>query len=220
MLELKAVFLALQGFDLSGFRSSRVSISLCLFSLRLLTWCRQKGVTLSASHIPGHHKLVADFLSRRNVLLSEWCINHFVFDHIVLSSKGPQVDHFAATLNHRLPRYCARSSDPVAWVIGAYSIRWSDFLGYASPPPPSVLSREFWRRSLRTSSLWPTFGPRDLGYHPFGLFWLVIRSLFRSQPTSFFNPSPGCEFLNRRMATEDWWIIDELFMSDSLHSIN
>ena len=30
----------------------------------------------------------------------------------------------------------------------------------------------------------------------------------------------GSEFLNRRMATEDWWIIDELFMSDSLHSIN
>ena len=31
---------------------------------------------------------------------------------------------------------------------------------------------------------------------------------------------PGSEFLNHRMATEDWWIIDELFMSDSLHSIN
>ena len=38
-------------------------IPLCLETLRLLTWCRQERIVLSASHIPGQQNLVADFLS-------------------------------------------------------------------------------------------------------------------------------------------------------------
>ena len=77
--ELKAVSLALQGFLplLTGHsvlvRSDSLtvvayinhqggthSIPLCLETLRLLTWCRQERIVLSASHIPGQQNLVAE----------------------------------------------------------------------------------------------------------------------------------------------------------------
>ena len=96
--ELKAVSLALQAFLplLRGHptlvRSDSLtvvayinhqggthSVPLCLETLRLLTWCRQEGIVLSASHIPGQQNLVADFLSRGKFLPSEWSLHPSVF---------------------------------------------------------------------------------------------------------------------------------------------
>ena len=39
------------------------SVPLCLETLRLLTWCRQEGIVLPASHIPGQQNLVAEIPS-------------------------------------------------------------------------------------------------------------------------------------------------------------
>ena len=58
------------------------SVPLWSFTLRLLTSCCQKCITLTASHIPGRWDLVADFLSRGKFLPLEWCLNQSVFDQI------------------------------------------------------------------------------------------------------------------------------------------
>ena len=153
LLELKAVSLALQGFLflISGHsvlvksdnltvvayinhQGGTHSIPLCVETLRLLSWCRQERIFLSASHIPGQQNLVADFLSRGNFLPSEWSLHPSVFQQNLRVSSPPLVDLFASSLNHLLPRYCARADDSSAWALDAFSIPWSDFLGFAFPP--------------------------------------------------------------------------------------
>ena len=153
LLELKAVSLALQGFLflISGhsvlvksdnltvvayinYQGGTHSIPLCVETLRLLSWCRQERIFLSASHIPGQQNLIADFLSRGHCLPSEWSLHPSVFQQILRVSSPPLVDLFASSLNHLLPRYCARADDSSAWALDAFSIPWSDFLGFAFPP--------------------------------------------------------------------------------------
>ena len=84
-LELLAVFLALQSFEDLIFGQSILirsdnstvvsyinrqggtgthSPSLCNLTLDLWDWCRERGIHLSASHVPGEDNLLADFLSR------------------------------------------------------------------------------------------------------------------------------------------------------------
>ena len=65
------------------------SIPLCLETVRLLSWCCQERIVLSASHIPGRQNLVADFLSRGNFLPSEWSLHPFVFLQILRVSSPP-----------------------------------------------------------------------------------------------------------------------------------
>ena len=155
MLELKAVFLALQGFvdQVSGHsvlvksdnttvvsyinhQGGTLSVPLCMATLHLLSWCRQKNIFLTASHIPGEQNLVADFLSRGKFLPSEWSLHPSVFQRIIRSRTPLSVDLFASSLNHLLPRYCTRASDPNAWAVDAFSIPWLGFLGFAFPPFP------------------------------------------------------------------------------------
>ena len=83
LLELLAVFLALQSFEDLIFGQSILirsdnsmvvsyinhqggthSPSLCNLTLVLWDWCRERGIHLSASHVPGEDNLLADFLSR------------------------------------------------------------------------------------------------------------------------------------------------------------
>ena len=177
--ELKAVSLALQGFLplLRGHptlvRSDSLtvvayinhqggthSVPLCLETLRLLTWCRQEGIVLSASHIPGQQNLVADFLSRGKFLPSEWSLHPSVFLQIRQVHPPLAVDLFASSLAHLLPCYCARADDPDAWALDAFSIPWSDFLGYAFPPfalLPRVLEKVASDRAslLLIAPFWP-----------------------------------------------------------------
>ena len=177
--ELKAVSLALQGFLplLRGHptlvRSDSLtvvayinhqggthSVPLCLETLRLLTWCRQEGIALSASHIPGQQNLVADFLSRGKFLPSEWSLHPSVFLQIRQVHPLLAVDLFASSLAHLLPCYCARTDDPDAWALDAFSIPWSDFLGYAFPPfalLPRVLEKVASDRAslLLIAPFWP-----------------------------------------------------------------
>ena len=153
MLELKAVFLTLQGFvdQISGHsvlvksdnstvvsyinhQGGTHSVPLCMATLHLLSWCRQKNIFLTASHILGEQNLVADFLSRGNFLPSEWSLLPSVFQRIIRGRTPPSVDLFASSLNHLLPRYCTKAADPNAWALDAFSVPWSGFLRFAFPP--------------------------------------------------------------------------------------
>ena len=163
-LELTAVFLALKSLEVlvSGqsllirsdnttvvsyinFQGGTHSCSLCLLAIELWEWCIQRGIHLSAAHIPGEDNLVADFLSRGKFLPSEWTLNPLIFQKIcqVLVPR-PDIDLFASTLNFQLPKYCARCRDPHAWKVDALSFRWSGLPLYAFPPfliLPTVLEK-------------------------------------------------------------------------------
>ena len=71
------------------------SPSLCFLAIELWEWCVQRGIHLSAAHIPGEDNLVADFLSRGKFLPSEWTLNPLIFQRIcqVLVSQ-PEIDLF------------------------------------------------------------------------------------------------------------------------------
>ena len=201
--ELKAVSLALQGFLplLTGHsvlvRSDSLtvvayinhqgrthSIPLCLETLRLLTWCRQERIVLSASHIPIQQNLVADFLSRGKFLPSEWSLHPSVFLQTLRVYPPLSVDLLASSLTHLLPCYCARADDPDAWALDAFSIPWSDFLGFAFPPfalLPRVLEKVASDRAslLLVAPFWPKrpWFPR-------------LRSLLAGQPRSLPGRQP------------------------------
>ena len=108
------------------FQGGTHSLSLCLLAIELWDWCIQRGIHLSAAHIPGEDNLVADFLSRGKFLPSEWTLNPLIFQKICqVLVPHPEIDLFASTLNFQLPKYCARCRDPPAWKVDALSFRWS-----------------------------------------------------------------------------------------------
>ena len=154
LLEMKAVFLALQFFKTTC-KNNRVLIAsdntsvvsyinkqggtrsaeLCALMWRILTWCNLNNVTLRARHVPGSLNVIADGLSRRNQIQStEWSLSPQVFKQIFKIWESPQVDLFATRLNTKLPLYVSPIPDPQAWAVDALNIPWENLVAYAFPP--------------------------------------------------------------------------------------
>ena len=154
LLEMKAVFLALQFFKktcqnnqvlIASDNTSVVayinkqggtrSAELCALMWRILTWCNQNNVTLRARHIPGSLNVIADGLSRRNQIQStEWSLSPQIFRQISKLWESPQVDLFTTSLNTKLPLYVSPIRDPQAWAVDALNIPWENLVAYAFPP--------------------------------------------------------------------------------------
>ena len=115
-----------------GTRSKRLTV--CNLTLEILNWCDSMETRVVASHIPGKDNYVADFLSRGSYLPSEWQLNPRTARQIFNKIGHPQVDLFASTLNRQLPVYCTKHKDPAALTTDAFTMTWSNFLGYAFPP--------------------------------------------------------------------------------------
>ena len=131
-LELKAVLLALKGFQRlcygsivliatdnttvvsyinkeGGMRSG----TLCALLWRILTWCTRNQVTLKARHIPGRLNVVADKLSRLGqTIQTEWSLLPEVFQAICIRWHQPQIDLFATRFNNKLPQFFITSTGP------------------------------------------------------------------------------------------------------------
>ena len=132
VLELKAVFLALQSFKdqcqnqtvLVATDNSTVvayinkqggthSVEMCALLRKIMTWC----------HIPGCLNVMADLLSRSNQVQStEWSLDPQVFKQICHKWFTPHVDLFATRLNHKVPLYVSPVPDQNAWDIDALNI--------------------------------------------------------------------------------------------------
>ena len=71
ILELWAVHLSLRQCDGGGLHQQArgaKGVSLCKEVIKLLRWCRRRGITLVASHLSGQDNALADALSRRHRL--------------------------------------------------------------------------------------------------------------------------------------------------------
>ena len=133
LLELKAVLLALKQFkplcwgqiilvctdnttvvSYINKEGGMKSGSLCALLWRLLSWCNQRQIVLWARHIPGHLNVIADKLSRhKQVIQMEWSLLQ-VFDLLCRRWHTLEVDLFATTFNHKLPRFVSPVPDRLA----------------------------------------------------------------------------------------------------------
>ena len=173
-LELKAVFLALKGFQHlctarivlvatdnttvvvyinkeGGMRSG----PLCALLWRILTWCTNHQITLKARHIPGHLNVIADKLSRLGqTIQTEWSLLPEVFQQICNQWHRPQIDLFATRFNHKLPQFVSPVPDSLAVAVDALTLPWDDLDAYAyshRPPYWSKWWRSYWTPHARDS---------------------------------------------------------------------
>ena len=134
LLEMKALFLALQAFqeDVAGHhvtamcdnstvvayvnkQGGTVSRPLCLLTSRLLRWTESFDVHLEARYLPGESNVLADVLSRRGqVVGTEWSLHPQVARALLRAWGNPSIDLFATCLNAKLPLYCSLVPDPQA----------------------------------------------------------------------------------------------------------
>ena len=110
------------------------SLALNDLASRLWAWCNAARIFPIASHIPGEENLIADFLSRGKCLPSEWMLSPIVFRQIMSVFGVLDIDLFATSLNHRLPRFCSRIRELGAFALDAFAIPWGGWRAYAFPP--------------------------------------------------------------------------------------
>ena len=154
LLEMKALFLALQAFqeDVAGHhvtamcdnstvvayvnkQGGTVSRPLCLLTSRLLRWTESFDVHLEARYLPGESNVLADVLSRRGqVVGTEWSLHPQVARALLRTWGNLSIDLFATCLNAKLPLYCSLVPDPQAVFEDAFRHPWDDLDLYAFPP--------------------------------------------------------------------------------------
>ncbi len=140
-----------------GSRSRR----LCLLTVRILTWCAEHSVTLTARFLPGNLNILADSLSRKDgIVQTEWTIHAGILHQIFSHWETPHVDLFATMLNHQLPTYYSPVPDPSALGVDSLAVSWEGLNAYAFPPFP-LLSRVIMKINtelclvLLIAPLWP-----------------------------------------------------------------
>ena len=157
ILEMKALFLALQSFrDVIGHhvtamcdnstvvayvnkQGGTVSRALCSLTSRLLRWTESLDIHLNARYLPGQSNVLADLLSRRGqVVGTEWSLHLQVARSLLRVWGNPSIDLFATSLNAKLPLYCSFVSDPQAVFEDAFRHPWDDLDVYAFPPFPLI----------------------------------------------------------------------------------
>ena len=154
LLEMKALFLALQAFqeDVAGHhvtamcdnstvvayvnkQGGTVSRPLCLLTSRLLRWTESFDVHLEARYLPGESNVLADVLSRHGqVVGTEWSLHPQVARALLRTWGNPSIDLSATCLNAMLPLYCSLVPDPQAIFEDAFRHPWDDLDLYAFPP--------------------------------------------------------------------------------------
>ena len=154
VLELKAVLLALKGFQehlqgqnvlICSDNSTVVSylnkeggthsIEMCALIWRILAFTNSRRIQIRARHVPGSLNVIADSLSRRDkVIQTEWSLHQQIFNQICKVWHTPMVDLFATHLNYKLPSYVSPVPDKKAWKIDALNICWEGLDGYVFCP--------------------------------------------------------------------------------------
>ena len=158
LLEMKALFLALQSFQelVAGCRvaamcdnsmvlayinkqGGTVSRSLWLLASQLLRWSESLDVHLDARYLPGQTNVLADLLSHRDqVIGTEWSLHPRVARDLLRRWGWLSIDLFTTSLNAKLPLYCSLVPGPQAVFEDAFCHPWANLDQYAFPPFPLV----------------------------------------------------------------------------------
>ena len=159
LLEIKAVALTLKSHLVPEMSSVRVhsdnlttvqAIKHCGFSTSLmvtkafqevLSICEKKNLFLDMQRIPGHLNVIADALSRNNIMPGEWEIHPFDWQKIVTSYPLLEIDLMATPYNFCLQKFVSPFPHPEAWGVDAWMMDWNQWKWIYLFPPPSQLSR-------------------------------------------------------------------------------
>ena len=153
LLEMKALFLALQSFQelvtamcdnstvgaYVNKQGGTVSRSLCSLARQLLRWAESLDIHRDAKYLPGQSNVLADLLSRRDqVIGTEWSLHPRVARDLLRHWGSPSIDLFAMSYNAKLPLYCSLVPDPQAVFKDEFRHPWDNMDIYAFPPFPLV----------------------------------------------------------------------------------
>ena len=97
-------------------------------------WARERGIWLSAAHVPGRENRIADYKSRHFKDNIEWTLNAEVFQSITGTYFLPTIDLFSSRLNNHVPRFVSWNPEPEAWAVDAFTLSWTELEFYAFPP--------------------------------------------------------------------------------------
>ncbi|XP_031559870.1 uncharacterized protein LOC116296056 [Actinia tenebrosa] len=84
-----------------------------LITREILLWCKQRKITITISHLPGHLNVQADKASREFKDDIEWSLDTGVFTMLSRKWGQPQIDMFASRLNHKISLYVSWKPDPM-----------------------------------------------------------------------------------------------------------
>lgn len=106
-----------------------------------LMWCKDRGISLAVTHLPGKLNVEADLASRHFHDDTEWSLDTHVYNSLITKWGNPGIDLFASRLNAKLPCYAAWKPDPCAHFIDAFTLDWSVFKLVYCFPPFSVIGK-------------------------------------------------------------------------------
>lgn len=178
-LELLAVYMTLQSFcsSMNGVHIRSLidnSTSVCCINKhgsmksalnditrKIILWCKQRNIWLSAAHLPGSQNCEADYESRHQNDDTEWELDNKVFKTITEYFGNPCIDLFASRLNNKLKEYSSYKPDPHAKFVDAFSENWGTNFCYIFPPfsvigPVLKKITEDKAEVILVAPLWPT----------------------------------------------------------------
>jgi len=130
-------------------------------SQRIWEFCIERGLHVSAAHIPGTHNITADIASRQFKESAEWMLCPSVFKSLCDKFGTPEIDLFATRLNKQLPKYVSWLPDPGSAYVDAMSIKWSNIFTYIFPPfsmlwPVIKKIKSQSEQAIVIAPMWPT----------------------------------------------------------------
>ena len=106
-----------------------------MITKQIWDFCIEKGVWLSAAHVPGRENVDADLESRKINYDTEWKLNTELFQQALqILGVNPDLDLFASRINTQLSSYVSFKPDPGAKAVDAFTLNWHDTKFYAFPP--------------------------------------------------------------------------------------
>ncbi|CAC5371868.1 unnamed protein product [Mytilus coruscus] len=112
----------------------------CYKTWELWTLAIQSNITLKAAHIMGKKNIIADYLSRKKILHTEWSLNTQIVQKLFLLWDQPLMDLFASAENRQTKVFCSWIPHPQAFALDALTISWEKILPSQSPIQSDLLS--------------------------------------------------------------------------------
>lgn len=101
---------------------------------KLLNWCMDMNITITAEFIKGVNNNLADKLSRMKRDKNDWMLNPAIFQILKFFFFEPDIDAFATFRNNQTKRFWSFLPDPECEAIDAFNQVWHDKYIYANPP--------------------------------------------------------------------------------------
>lgn len=102
-------------------------------------WAEKRNIFLVASYIPSKENIIADGLSRKTNVDTEWELASYAFRQIVNIFGSPKIDLFASTWNAKCEQFVTWYPERGGHQVDAFTFPWEKLQFYAFPPFSQIL---------------------------------------------------------------------------------